>query len=542
MTSDGVDAPRASAPDATQRLSSNRTEAGADDVRVLDAGYYSLEQLDTIARLLQPLDLSSAVWAAISDGAAFVQSLTESDAHVYGVNTGFGSLCETKVDRRAVERLQYNHVISHASGVGNWAPEHICRLTLLIKLLTFRSGRTGISRQPVERLLDLWNRGLVPAIPQKGSVGASGDLAPLAHMALPILGKGDLFLDGQACSAAPVLQELGINPVVLGPKEGLALTNGVQYINAWGVAALVRLRRLVALADVVAAMSAQAFSAARAFFHPTYHQTSLHPERGQVADRLGTLLAGGNHADLPTSNRSQQDPYSFRCIPQVHGAARQAIDFAATLVERECNGVSDNPLFFAEDRLALFGGNLHGASTALALDVAAIGATDLASISERRTYQLLSGQRGLPSYLIEDPGLNSGLMIVQYTSAALVNECKICATPASVDTIPTSQLQEDHVSMGATSAYKLWTIVENCETVLAIELLTAMQAVDLNAELALSPATREIHAAFRHSVPFLRQDDIMRDHIERSREFLLETLPEFPVVPPQEPVHESSPE
>jgi histidine ammonia-lyase len=490
------------------------------DEHVLSRDFYRLADLGALLRSRPRLTLGPEVQGKIRAGAEFVQRKAREDRFIYGVNTGFGALCETRVQPDEIEQLQYNHVVSHACGVGDLVPEDMVRLTMLIKLLTFRGGHTGISLPTVERLIELWNHDILPAIPKKGTVGASGDLAPLAHMALPLLGLGRVLHRGALAESTPVLQEMGWQPIRLQAKEGLALTNGVQYINAVATACLLEIQELVRAADVVAALSVQAFSAARSFYQAAYHETACHPERRLVAANLRRLLAGSNHAELPTCNRSQQDPYSFRCLPQVHGAVRQVVGFAVDIVEKECNGVSDNPLFFPESDEILFGGNLHGESTALAADAVAMAMCELASIAERRTYQLLSGQRGLPSFLVSRPGLNSGFMIAQYTSAALVNENKVLATPASVDTIPTCQLQEDHVSMGGTSVHKLCDIVANCEQVLAIEFLTAVQAIDLNPDLRLSPATEPIYRGLRERVRFLDQDRVMSDDLETARLFL----------------------
>jgi histidine ammonia-lyase len=377
----------------------------------------------------------------------------------------------------------------------------------------------------VARMLDFWNHGIIPTIPKKGTVGASGDLAPLAHLALPLLGLGSVHYRGTIRPAAEVLAEFGWQPLQLKPKEGLALTNGVQYINAWGLDCCGRMRLLARCLDLIAALSIQAFSAARTFYQALYHDTCHHPERQLVAANLRRLLQESNHHQLPTCNRSKQDPYSFRCIPQVHGAIRQALNYTTEIIERECNGVSDNPLFFPEEDQVLFGGNLHGESTALALDFLALGAAELANISERRTDQLLSGERGLPDFLVKQKGLNSGYMIAQYTSAALVNENKVLASPASVDTIPTCQLQEDHVSMGGTSAYKLAQILDNCEYVLAIELMTAAQAIPFNQDLKLSPGTARVFETFRDKVAFLERDRVLSGDIETARRFILERCP-----------------
>ncbi|MGH2506014.1 MAG: histidine ammonia-lyase [Ktedonobacteraceae bacterium] len=481
---------------------------------------YYLEDIRSLLETRPLLQLDSEIEAKISAGAQFVQAKTEEDQYIYGVNTGFGSLCETRIDSDQLEQLQYNIIVSHACGIGEMASEEISRLAMLAKILTFRTGHTGISLPTVHRLLEFWNHNIIPATPRKGTVGASGDLAPLAHIALPLIGLGKVYVRGQLVETTQALAEMGWTPLKLKCKEGLALINGVQYITGIALHCLIEAERLIKSADLIAAMSIQAFSASRTFYHEQYHNVSKHQERQATAANLRKILEGSNHFQLPTCNKSMQDPYSFRCIPQVHGAVRQTFSFAKTIVEQECNSVGDNPLFFPEEDLILFGGNLHGESVAFALDFLAIALSELANISERRTYQLLSGQRGLPDFLVKKYGLNSGFMVVQYTSAALVNENKVLSTPASIDTIPTSQLQEDHVSMGGTSAYKLCQIVENTEYVLAIELLHAAQAVQLNEELHLSPITQDILQQFRQNVSFLENDRIMSDSIERACEFL----------------------
>jgi histidine ammonia-lyase len=484
--------------------------------------YYTLEDLRAILETRPILRLSPEVEAKINQGARYIQKIAQEDRHIYGVNTGFGSLCETRIAPDEMSELQHKHLMSHSCGVGEIAPERISRLTMIIKLLTFRSGHSGISLDVVNRLLDFWNNDIIPATPKKGTVGASGDLAPLAHMALPVIGMGQVHFQGQVVDTAVALDELAWTPIKLKPKEGLALTNGVQYINAIAADCLMQSGELIRCADVITALSMQGFSTANTFYQQILHETSLHPERQTVAANLRMLLEGSNHYTLPHCNKAMEDAYSYRCAPQVHAAIRQTFSFAKDIVEKECNSVSDNPLFFPEQDQVLCGGNLHGESTAFALDFLAIALSELANISERRTYQLLSGQHGLPSFLVKHPGLDSGLMIVQYTAAALVNENKVFATPASIDTIPTCQLQEDHVSMGGTSAYKLCQIIENCEYVLSIELLTAMQAIDLNEGLQLSPITAEIAREFRKSVSFLAEDRNQSIDIGKSRDFLRE--------------------
>lgn len=498
------------------------TIEAAGAVHALGLQRYSIQELLRLVQEKPRLKLSPDVEEKIQACQDFVQLKSAEDRYIYGTNTGFGSLCETRVEAEEMEQLQYNHVISHACGIGEPITPELSRLVMLIKLLTFRSGHTGIRLGTVLRLIDFWNEDVIPVIPRKGTVGASGDLSPLAHMALPLLGLGKVYLDGRITDAARGLSQRGWRPIRLGPKEGLALTNGVQYINAIGAQSLGRLATLTRCADLVASMSMQAFSCSLTFYQDILHQTSLHPERRTVAANLRRLLEGSNHHQLPTCAKSRQDPYSLRCTPQVHAAVRQAVDFGAEIIEKECNSVSDNPLFFPAHDEILSGGNLHGESTAMFLDFLAIAASELASISERRTYLQLCGKRGLPDFLVKHSGLNSGFMVAQYTSAALVNENKVLSTPASVDTIPTCQLQEDHVSMGGTSAYKLCQIIDNLEYVLAIELLTAVQAVDFHERLRLSPLTQRVRDDLREQITFLENDRVMSDDIEQARGCLLE--------------------
>jgi histidine ammonia-lyase len=486
-------------------------------VHDISLDFYDLSTIAGLADTLPTLGLSGDTAKTIKRGGEYIAEIAGDDRHIYGINTGFGSLAVRRIPADAQSELQHRHLLSHACGVGEPMPERISRLTTAIKLLTFRTGHCGITLSTVERILEFWNRGIVPVIPKKGTVGASGDLAPLAHLALPLIGVGSVYRGGEIHDAAEVLASEKLEPIRLAPKEGLALTNGVQYINAIAVDCLVRARTLVRFADLVTALSIQGFSTADTFFQPLMAKTWAHPERVTVADNLYRALRGSNHAQLPQCNVAREDPYSYRCVPQVHAAVRQALSFATTVIEQECNTVQDNPVFFPDEGVELCAGNLHGASAAMVMDLLAISLTDLSSISERRTYQLLSGQHGLPDYLVSKPGLDSGLMIPQYTAASLVNENKVLSTPASIDTISTCQLQEDHVSMGGTSAYKLMQIIDNCTYVLAIELLTAAQAIDLNEGLTVSPTTAPILAEFRTSVPHLDQDRFLHPDLELAR-------------------------
>jgi histidine ammonia-lyase len=475
----------------------------------ISSAYMPLANITLACRSGSTLRLAPATWTAIEAGAAQAGALAGGTRPVYGVNTGFGALCRQNVPADQIAALQRNHLLSHACGVGEDAPDAIVRAMIVLKLMSFRSGHSGIGVAATTRLLEFLAADLLPAVPRQGSVGASGDLAPLAHLALPLIGEGWLKHGGARTPAATALAERGWQPLVLGPKEALALTNGVQFLNACALHLLERAERLLACADLVCALGIQAFAAADTFFDHRLKATTAHPERWDVMDNLAALLAGGNHAALARCDPLQEDPYSFRCAPQVHAAARQAFGFAAQMVERDCNSVSDNPLLFPGDDLVLTNGSMHGQTTAQALDVLAIGLADLASIAERRIYQLLSGQHGLPDFLATRPGVDSGLMVWQYTAAALVNESKVLANPSCTDSIMTCHLQEDHVSMGGTGALKALKIVENLELVLAIELITACAAIDTDPALHLSPATAPVHRAVRARIAPLSGDRLM---------------------------------
>lgn len=486
----------------------------------LKLDFYTMEDLRYLLEKKPKIELDETVIEKINAGSDFVGDMVKNDMYIYGVNTGYGSLCENRVKPDEIKKLQFNHILSHACGIGEIVPEEVSRLTLLIKLLTFRSGNTGVSLKVVQRFIDLWNNDIIPTIPKKGTVGASGDLAPLAHLGLPVVGLGSVHYNGEISETSEVYDKIGWKAVELEPKDGLAITNGVQYIDSWAILSLIKIDKLIKWSELIASLTIQGFSCSETFYSEIYNKTSYHTERHDVAENLNKILENSNHYTLATCNKSKQDPYSFRCIPQVHGAIRQTYKFAKSVMEREVNGVSDNPLFFPEHKKILFGGALHGESTAFMMDFLSIALSELVSISERRTFQLFSGSRGLPSFLVSNPGLNSGFMVTQYSSAALVNENKVLCTPASIDTIPTCQMQEDSVSMGGTSAYKLTTIIENSEYILGTELFAAAQAVELNKGLVLSPITQEIYNAFRKEVPFINEDCIMSGYMEKSRMFL----------------------
>ncbi|MBW4540231.1 MAG: histidine ammonia-lyase [Myxacorys chilensis ATA2-1-KO14] len=487
----------------------------------ISSDYMPLTAIRKACRAGSTLTLSPATWSAIKAGAAYADLLSLGNASVYGVNTGFGALCHQQVGTDDISRLQHNHLRSHACGVGEDAPAPIVRAMIVLKLMSFRTGHSGVGVEVVKRLLDFLAADLLPVVPMRGSVGASGDLAPLAHLALPLIGEGLFRHGGIRCSTSKMLTEHGWYPLILRAKEGLALTNGVQFLNACALHILERAERMLSCADLICALSIQGFAAADTFFNHRLKAITTHPERWDVMDNLTKLLAGGNHAGLDRCDPLKEDPYSFRCAPQVHAAARQAFAFVAQIVERDCNSVSDNPLLFPDENLFLTNGSMHGQTTAMALDVLAIGLADLMSISERRIYQLLSGQHGLPSFLATCPGVDSGLMVWQYTAAALVNESKVLATPSSVDTIMTCHLQEDHVSMGSTGALKALRIISNLEMVLAIELVTACAAIDVDPSLRLSPATAPVYQSVRDRISPLNGDRSMNEDMAAANNLLI---------------------
>lgn len=437
---------------------------------------------------------------------------------IYGVTTGFGSLCDISVDRDALAVLQQNLVMSHACGTGDRVPDEIVRLMLLLKVQSLAYGHSGVQVATVERLIDFYNRNILPVVYEQGSLGASGDLAPLAHLSLPLLGLGEVEVGGCVRPAAEVLREQGWEPISLQSKEGLALLNGTQFMSAYGVWSLLKAQDLSAWADRIAALSLDAFDGRIEPFGDAVHLVRGH--RGQLATArtIRRLLEGSELMARP--KRHVQDPYSFRCIPQVHGASKDTIDYVASVLETEINSVTDNPTIFPESDEVVSAGNFHGQPIALAMDFLAIAAAELGDISERRTYQLISGSRGLPHFLVAEPGLNSGFMIPQYTAASIVSQSKGLCMPASVDSIPSSQGQEDHVSMGSNAATKLARVVRNTERVLAIELLNAAQALEFRRPAHSSEANEALVAAYRREVPFITRDEVLYSHIERSIRFI----------------------
>jgi histidine ammonia-lyase len=448
------------------------------------------------------------------------KALLDGDAH-YGINTGFGVLANKRISNEELTTLQQNILLSHACGVGDPVPMEISRLMLQLKIHSLSLGYSGVSKATFCQLLLLEEHNIVPWVPSRGSVGASGDLAPLAHLCLPLIGRGEVWdmPTKSKVTTAPVLRRLGIKPIMLQAKDGLALINGTQMMAAYGAFVLERTMILEREADLLAAMSLEALRGSAAPFDARIHR--VRPHRGQrlVASNIRKLLEGSEILESHRDCGKVQDPYSLRCVPQVHGASRDALDFARNTIEEELNSVTDNPLVFPEADI-LSGGNFHGQPLALALDFAAIALAELASISERRTYLLLEGHDGLPKLLMKDTGVNSGFMIPQYTAAALVSENKVLCHPASVDSIPTSLGQEDHVSMGSISAFKLLGVLRNVERVLAVELLTSAQALDFRDTHAPGYGVSLTHRALRNEITHAEADYEVKNDLDRCAELL----------------------
>lgn len=437
---------------------------------------------------------------------------------IYGITTGFGSLCNISIGKDDLSKLQENLVKSHACGIGEPVDPTIVRIMMLTKIMSLSFGNSGVQLSTVQRLVDMFNAGIIPVVYQQGSLGASGDLAPLANMSLPLIGLGKVYYQGAIRPSAEVLDELGWKPVHLISKEGLALLNGTQFMSAHAVYALIKAHRLSRLADKIGALSLDVFDGRIEPFGDEVNAVRPHPGQLATARAVRHWLEGSEMIDRP--KKHVQDPYSFRCMPQVHGAAKDAISYVDHVIEIEINSPTDNPTIFPDEDIIVSAGNFHGEPIAIPMDYLAVAMAELASISERRIYKLIAGQRLLPSFLVANPGLNSGFMIPQYAAASIVNQSKGLCWPTSCDSIPSSQGQEDHVSMGGNSATKLVRIADNTERVLAIELLNAMQALDLRRPLHTSPVLEQWHSEFRKIIPFVSNDTVMSPLIEQTIEFL----------------------
>ena len=439
---------------------------------------------------------------------------------IYGINTGFGSLYDVRIDSKNLTKLQENLVRSHACGTGDFVPESIIKTMLLLKIRSLSYGHSGIHLETVERLVAFYNNDILPVIFTQGSLGASGDLSPLAHLALPLLGEGMVWYKGTKLLASEVLDIFGWQPIVLQSKEGLAMLNGTQFMTAYGVHCLLKSYKLSYMADLIGSLSLDAYDGRPEPFDPLVHLVRPHNGQIKTAERIRGFLEGSELILQP--KKHVQDPYSFRCIAQVHGATKDTLTFVRNTFETEINAVTDNPNIFINEDKIISGGNFHGQPLAFGFDFLKIAMSEIGNISERRTYQLVSGLRELPVFLIEKSGLNSGFMIPQYTAASIVSANKQLATPASVDSIVSSNGQEDHVSMGANAAVQAYQIIENVERILAIELLNASQALFFRTKNT-SPFLKSFISSFRLEIPKVTEDRILHDDIEKSIKFIQNT-------------------
>ena len=465
------------------------------------------------------LGLSDSSKKAIKDCRDYLDhKINDTAEPVYGINTGFGSLHDKNIPADKLEELQENLVMSHACGTGKEVPQEIVRLMLFLKIQSLAYGFSGVQVETVERLIKLFNEEAWPVIYEFGSLGASGDLAPLAHLCLPLLGKGELNWKGKRVSGAEFLEKFDLKPIKLRSKEGLALLNGTQFMAAYGIWNLVHARRLRNLANGIGALSLDVFNGRTEPFDARVHK--IRPHKGQIKTSA-EILRILNGSELQQQEKTHvQDPYSFRCIPQVHGASADTISFVLETFLTEVNSITDNPNIFHTDDVIISAGNFHGQPLALGMDYLAIALAELGNISERRTYQLISGSRGLPNYLTKDPGVNSGMMILQYTAAGIVSRNKQLCSPASIDSIVSSNGQEDHVSMGANAATRTKEVAENLYSILAIELLVAMQALEFRRPLKTSPILEEFAANFRKHVSPMESDRVLHDDIRKAELFL----------------------
>ncbi len=486
---------------------------------LISPDHITLDQIEHLITGSGSLALSEAATQQINACRAFLeQKISNTDHLHYGINTGFGSLCNIRISAADIEQLQYNLVVSHAAGTGDTVPPAVVKIMLLLKIQSLSYGHSGIRLALVERLINFYNADVLPVIFELGSLGASGDLAPLAHLSLPLIGLGEVWYRGQRIPSNEALKLQGWNPLVFKEKEALALLNGTQFSAAYAVWCALKARTLARQADINAAVGYDAFHCSLSPLHEGIHR--IRPHQGQVdtARNLRHWLEGSEIAQTPKT--TVQDPYAFRCVPQVHGASHDALRYIAQVITTEVNSVTDNPNLFPEEDLIVSGGNFHAQPLALPLDYMALALSELGSISERRVYQLISGTRGLPAFLTENPGLHSGMMIAQYTAASIVSQNKTLCMPASADSIVSCNGQEDHVSMAANAATKAMRVVLNLERLLAIELMIVMQALDFRRPQRSSPQTEALYVQYRQVVPRLKEDRILSVDIERSVMFL----------------------
>ena len=488
-------------------------------IHQISAEHLTIEQVGEIIYNNYKIELSEDAKQRIKRCRNYLdKKIARNGEPIYGVTTGFGSLCNVSIGKDHLSQLQINLIKSHACGVGERVPNDIVKIMLLLKIQSLSYGYSGCKLDTVMRLVSFFNNDIYPVVYKQGSLGASGDLVPLAHLCLPLVGLGEVEYQGKVIAGAEMLRRKRWKPIVLASKEGLALLNGTQNMSAFAVWSLLQAQRLGDWADKIAAMSLDAYDGRIEPFTEAVHLVRPHNGQLETAARMKEMLEGSQL--IVNSKAHVQDPYSFRCVPQVHGAVKDTLRYVKSVIDIEINSATDNPTVCPDEDIIVSAGNFHGEPIALPIDFLSIAMSELANISERRIYRLVSGTRGLPSFLVANPGVNSGFMITQYTAASCVSLNKSLAMPSSVDSIPSCQDQEDHVSMGANAAIKLYKVILNTERVLAIELFNAAQALDFRLPLKSSPKIMEIHDEYRKMVPFILNDELMYPYIERSIQFL----------------------
>ncbi len=488
-------------------------------VHQISSKHLSIDDVKRIVSEGYKIALSAEAKKRIQDCRDYLDNKMETQKEpIYGVTTGFGSLCNISVGKEELSELQKNLVVSHACGTGERVPLEVVKIILLLKIQSLSYGYSGVQLETVEKLIYMFNENILPVVYQQGSLGASGDLAPLAHLSLPLLNLGEVYIDGEIYDAGEIMEQRGLKPITLKSKEGLALLNGTQFMSGYAVWCMIGAEKISEAADIIGALSLEGFDGRVEPFNEAVHIIRPHQGQLRTAARISELLKGSEI--IRRKKIHVQDPYSFRCMPQVHGASKDTIEYVKSVITTEINSATDNPNVIPEKDLIVSAGNFHGQPLALVMDFLAIAVAELGSISGQRTYQLISGKRELPPFLVANPGLNSGFMIPQYTAASIVSQSKQLCTPASVDSIESSQGQEDHVSMGANAATKLYKVIENTFRVLGIELFNAAQSLDFRRPLKTSAQLEHLYAEYRKHVPFVENDTVMYLLIAKSVEFV----------------------
>lgn len=490
-----------------------------NNTHYISSDYLTFDVIKEVIFSDKKLELSKEAVERINNCRNYLDAkIKENKTPIYGINTGFGSLCNVKIDSNNLTKLQENLVTSHACGTGEEVPQIIVKIMLFLKIQSLSYGHSGVQLATVKRLIDFYNNEIYPIVYTQGSLGASGDLAPLAHLSLPLIGEGEVYVNGKRISGLKMLEKYKWKIIKLKSKEGLALLNGTQFMSAYGVYNIITAEKLSYFSDLIGTLSLEAFDGSVAPFKELIHLIRPHNGQLQTAKNIRNFLKGSEIINQPKEN--VQDPYSFRCMPQVHGASKDALAYSKKVFLTEINSVTDNPNIFIKADEIISGGNFHGQPLAINLDFLSIAMAELGNISERRTFQLVSGLRGLPPFLVKNSGLNSGFMIPQYTAASIVSKNKQLATPASVDSIVSSNGQEDHVSMGANAATKNYEILNNLETILAIELFNASQALYFRLPLKTSEFLETFLENYRSLVPFVENDKVLSTEIEKSKQFI----------------------